>query len=247
MEAKQIKDLMEAYVSVYNQSEAEVISEDLQGAVERGLDAAAKNPVIKAIGKVIAPVGKGRGTVTKAEQEKNIAKEEVEVIDEKIATGTGKKVMPSAEERSALAKKARAGKDIGKPGKGFEKVAEKAAKQYGSEEAGKRVAAAAMFKAQAKEEVETDLFDFILEYLVAEGYADTNQAALAIMANMSEEWKQSIVEQTARIDYVQDKFNRENEAKSGSALTAIPGKQNTGQALQKARESARQMGKLGGV
>ena len=41
---------------------------------------------------------------------------------------------------------------------------------------------------------ETDLFDYLLEYLVAEGYADTNKAALAIMANMSEEWKQSIVE-----------------------------------------------------
>jgi hypothetical protein len=39
-----------------------------------------------------------------------------------------------------------------------------------------------------------DLFDYILEHLVAEGYADTNQAALAIMANMSEEWKQDIVE-----------------------------------------------------
>jgi len=40
-----------------------------------------------------------------------------------------------------------------------------------------------------------DLFDYLLEYLVAEGYADTNKAALAIMANMSEEWKQSIVEE----------------------------------------------------
>jgi len=39
-----------------------------------------------------------------------------------------------------------------------------------------------------------DLFDYLLEYLVAEGYADTNKAALAIMANMSEEWKQSIIE-----------------------------------------------------
>jgi hypothetical protein len=98
-----------------------------------------------------------------------------------------------------------------------------------------------------KEEVETDLFDYLLEYLVAEGYADTNKAALAIMANMSEEWKQSIVEQTARIDYTQDKFNRQNAEKSGSGLTYIPGKQNAGQALQKAKESARQMGKLEGV
>ena len=43
-----------------------------------------------------------------------------------------------------------------------------------------------------KEEV--DLFDYILEHLVAEGYADTNEAALAIMANMSEDWRESIVE-----------------------------------------------------
>ena len=43
-----------------------------------------------------------------------------------------------------------------------------------------------------KEEV--DIFDAILEHLVAEGYADTNESALVIMANMSEEWRQSIVE-----------------------------------------------------
>ena len=42
---------------------------------------------------------------------------------------------------------------------------------------------------------ETDLFDTILEYLVSEGYADTNESALVIMANMSEEWRQSIVEE----------------------------------------------------
>jgi hypothetical protein len=48
---------------------------------------------------------------------------------------------------------------------------------------------------EMKEEV--DIFDVILEHLVAEGYVDTNQAALAIMANMSEEWKQSIVEGAA--------------------------------------------------
>ena len=40
-----------------------------------------------------------------------------------------------------------------------------------------------------------DLFDYILEYLVAEGYADTNEAAISIMVNMSEDWRESIVEQ----------------------------------------------------
>ena len=43
-----------------------------------------------------------------------------------------------------------------------------------------------------KEEI--DLFDAILEHLVAEGYADTNESALAIMANMSEEWREEILE-----------------------------------------------------
>ena len=47
-------------------------------------------------------------------------------------------------------------------------------------------------KKVTKEEV--DIFDTILEYLVAEGYADTNEAALVIMGNMSEQWRDSIVE-----------------------------------------------------
>ena len=46
----------------------------------------------------------------------------------------------------------------------------------------------------AREQVETDLFDYLLEYLVVEGYADTNENAIAIMANMSEEWRQDIME-----------------------------------------------------
>jgi hypothetical protein len=121
MEAKQIRDLMEAYTSVYTQSEEqEVLSEDLQQTVGKALDVAAKNPVVKAIGKVIAPVGKGRGTVTKAEQ------------DAKIKQNLNQDV---------------------------------------------------------------DLFDLVKGHLMSEGYADTEEAALAIMANMSEEWKQSIVDE----------------------------------------------------
>ena len=39
-----------------------------------------------------------------------------------------------------------------------------------------------------------DLFDIVKGHLMSEGFADTEEAALAIMANMSEEWRQSIVE-----------------------------------------------------
>jgi len=52
--------------------------------------------------------------------------------------------------KSAVAKKAHASGDIGKKGKGFEKVEKAAEKEYGSKEAGQKVAAAAMWKAQAK-------------------------------------------------------------------------------------------------
>ena len=41
---------------------------------------------------------------------------------------------------------------------------------------------------------DVDLFDLIKGHLLDEGYADTEEAALAIMANMSEEWRESIVE-----------------------------------------------------
>ena len=41
---------------------------------------------------------------------------------------------------------------------------------------------------------EVDLYDIILSHLLDEGYADTNESALAIMGNMSEDWRESIVE-----------------------------------------------------
>jgi len=63
----------------------------------------------------------------------------------------------TAKEKSAVVTKAKAGKDIGKPGKGFEKVAAKAAKEYGSKEKGQKVAAAAMWKGQAKKVSESKM------------------------------------------------------------------------------------------
>jgi hypothetical protein len=45
---------------------------------------------------------------------------------------------------------------------------------------------------------EYDTFDAILEHLIAEGYADTNESALAIMANMSEEWREEILDEEVR-------------------------------------------------
>jgi hypothetical protein len=51
------------------------------------------------------------------------------------------------------AKAGRAGKDLGKPGKNFSKIAKGAAERYGSKEAGERVAGAVLKKLRAKESV----------------------------------------------------------------------------------------------
>lgn len=56
----------------------------------------------------------------------------------------------SSSEKSNIVKKAKAGEDIGHKGKGFKDVAAKAAKEYGSKEAGERVAASSMWKNAAK-------------------------------------------------------------------------------------------------
>ena len=50
-------------------------------------------------------------------------------------------------------------------------------------------------KPSANLNMELDLFDVIKGHLLDEGYAETEDAAIAIMANMGEQWKQSIVEE----------------------------------------------------
>ena len=43
-----------------------------------------------------------------------------------------------------------------------------------------------------------DLFDIIKGHLLDEGFADTEEAALAIMTNMSEEWREQILDERTR-------------------------------------------------
>ena len=70
-----------------------------------------------------------------------------------------KEEVEQVEEASYSAKAARAGKDIGKPGKMFSKIAASAAKKYGSEERGKKVAGAILKKLRMKEDVDHEITD----------------------------------------------------------------------------------------
>jgi len=67
-----------------------------------------------------------------------------------------------------------------------------------------------------------DVFDVIKGHLIDEGYADTEESALVIMANMSEEWKESIVE--ARVDDGKSKEDKRKirTARSGRAGVNLP-------------------------
>lgn len=66
----------------------------------------------------------------------------------------------SAEKKSDVVKSAKAGEDIGHKGKGFADVAANAAKEYGSKEAGEKVAAAAMWKNMKRESEDHGVKEF---------------------------------------------------------------------------------------
>ena len=50
-----------------------------------------------------------------------------------------------------------------------------------------------MSKSPRNQKEQVDIYDIILSHLLDEGYADTQEAAEAIMVNMSEEWRESIL------------------------------------------------------
>ena len=86
----------------------------------------------------------------------------------------------SKKEKKEVAKKAGKGKDIGKKGKNFDKVADKAAEEYGSEEAGEKVAGAAMWKNMKREQREViRKARAILDEMTAAGSIGANMAGSA--------------------------------------------------------------------
>jgi hypothetical protein len=62
---------------------------------------------------------------------------------------------------------------------------------------------------------EYDLYDIILSHLLDEGYAETEDAAESIMVNMSEEWRQSILDEGDNYDK-----NRQRAAKRAAERNA---------------------------
>ena len=125
------------------------------------------------------------------------ANEEVEQIDELSVNKMNAYINKAEKDRGRLNKKWDQGTATSKERKKVfdreegEARASKKIRQKTGKDSFRLNALDKLKSAITKEEVE--IFDVVLEYLVAEGYADTNESALVIMANMSEEWRQSIV------------------------------------------------------
>lgn len=126
MESKEVRGLMEAYSSVYEQSMLDTVVDTATSAV--------KPPVQRQANKKYGPLGG------------YVAGREVDKIGNQVKSGDY--------------------------GGALNRAVQGAGKLFNS----------------------VDMFDIVKGHLLDEGYADTEEAALAIMANMSEEWKQSIVE-----------------------------------------------------
>lgn len=92
---------------------------------------------------------------------------------------------------------------------------------------------------------ETDLFDTILEHLVAEGYADTNEAALVIMANMSEEWRESIVDEViseGEKPFPHEKVKAKQVALRDKGSAGLDRRMKMGMAVRRAKEADKKGG-----
>jgi hypothetical protein len=119
------------------------------------------------------------------------------------------------------AKKARAGKDIGKPGKMFSKIAKSAGERYGSKERGEKVAGAVLAKLRAKESVEeSDMDESALQaYLGKKKYGDAGMKALQ-KAGREGASKETMARIRAKHDKMDEQMADEGNEFSGELVKA---------------------------
>lgn len=184
----------------------------------------------KAMDKAQSQAGKdweARGykrTIVKGKSQSGSKDDDLDEAKKKPSAGMTKK------EKSAVVKKAKAGGDIGKPGKGFKDV-EAAAKKGGAKDP-KAVAAAAMWKKQAKENFARNvkIVNESLSYLLYENEEEKAKAITAAgdMVNDYTSWMQRVGQfQTKSMIELADSIRQDFGAAESEAF-----KQAVGPALQ---------------
>jgi hypothetical protein len=170
MRDQEVVDLQEAYSSIYTPNQ---ISEDFENWVYE-----------------LVNEGYDLSEYTWDEMVE-IYTEEVEQLDEKkgerprglphgpVGRGFRKLTLPQREEMMKRAKK-------------HTRAAMNSGDEYGNSHSSSAAINSALDNPRLREGY--DAFDYILDHLISEGYADDVDSALVMMSNMSEEWRQSIVE-----------------------------------------------------
>jgi len=182
MNSQELRALQEAYHQVYELDENRMASH--MGKMPSGP----------------AKVGKATHSIKDLTPSKPPSPEEKAKARKALGIGEAKQAFPHKKVDRQVYDAMDSGETAGDSGN-----AAKQKRDYDRADKMRSIAAKHGGKSRVREE--TDLFDYILEHLVAEGYADTNEAALAIMANMSEEWREDIVEGMTMKDF---KANRRN-------------------------------------
>ena len=144
--AEKGEDKPKSNVRVHKGSYGTEYKGDMEEAYKNSSDGTYHNPHKDAAKGIL------KGNQHKIDANKN---GKIDADDFKILRGKKKanEEVEEIDEASYSAKAARAGKDIGKPGKEFSKIAKSAGERYGSAEKGKKVAGAILAKLR-KEEVE---------------------------------------------------------------------------------------------
>jgi len=89
---------------------------------------------------------------------------------------------------------------------------------------------------------EVSVYDIILSHLLDEGYAKTPEAAEAIMVNMSEEWRDSIVEEFISEEerpFPHEKVERKQKELRDKGGNALDRRMKMGLARRRAKEAER--------
>ena len=76
-------------------------------------------------------------------------------------------------------------------------------------------------RARKRMGIKEDIYDIILSHLLDEGYAETPEAAEAIMVNMSEDWRESIVEEVFDEALTGERYKKAVKKPGGTAYSRM--------------------------
>ena len=173
MDAQDFRSLQEAYMEVYS------VDEGLGSAIKRVFG------------------GKKEAEAPKPESRGEQLRKKYNVGPEKSDTSAKRQILNRSRARAERDERDYGGskysKSVSQKSKAaHERYLKAGYSKYGASDA-RGSGNKARKRAAALQREEYDLYDIILSHLLDEGYAETPEAAEAIMVNMSEEWRQYIV------------------------------------------------------